>query len=540
MSRTPEKTLQAWLRRLNIPVSKALISRQLKGHPDYPSLLSITDTLEYLDIENAAVQVEKNLLHEVTTPFLAHLKTNGGEFVMAENRDTLEKTYPGFFDSWSGVVVMAEKKPDWQHKENDALLKKEKEIRFKKNAALVAVLVVALAAILFSPGWMVACLILVALAGVFVSWLIVSKDLGIENSIADQVCGREANCDAVINSAGVKLPWGITWGDIGLTWFGSLLLILIISSFTQSSSGIMALLSLFSVAAIPFTFFSLYYQWRVAKKWCRLCLITVGLLYLQFAVLLPSLGTDGFAYINSKETLILLAIGLFVSIGWFSFKSIFNEKNDWEETALKGMRFNRNEAVFAALLQNARSVDTTPWKNDLQLGNHKAPVQIMVACSPYCGPCAKAHERLHALVEQYSDSVGLTIRFAFTAHNKEDKRTEAVQHMLQHIEEVCTSKPGKEKSIYSRKVLHEWFTQMNYEKFATRFPNTKTINVNSILLQHEEWGRHSDIRFTPTIFINGREMPTGYSAADIAGLMNVLPGILEGGWEVKEPEPVLV
>lgn len=174
----------------------------------------------------------------------------------------------------------------------------------------------------------------------------------------------------------------------------------------------------------------------------------------------------------------------------------------------------------------------------MQLGNPEAPVQIMVACNPYCGPCAKAHELLHTLTEKYTGLLGLTIRFTLAADNKKDKRTEVVQYVLQHIEEACVNKTPEEKSAYSRKVLQHWFTQMNYEKFTARFSNTKTIDVSSILQQHENWSRLSSIRFTPTIFINGRELPEGYTITDIDGLMNVLPGILES--ELIENKPGVV
>ena len=539
MNHTPEKVLSLWLQRLHIPVSPELIKRQLKNHPDYPSLLSITDTLDYLGIENAAVQIEKDLLHEVTTPFLAHLKTNGGEFVIAGNRDTLEKNFPGFFNNWSGVVVMAEKNPAWKNKENDDFLKKDKLNAFKKNTAIIVVLLMTVAASVFSPGWIISSLITVALAGLFVSWLIVSKDLGIENAIADKVCGEEAGCDAVIKSGGAKLPLGLTWSDIGISWFGSLLILLMISSFTESSRGITGLLFFLSAAAIPFTFFSVYYQWRVAKKWCRLCLLTVGLLYVQFALLLPSLYSGVLPVIEAKDILTLLTIVLFVSISWLTFKDSFTKKKMRENEALKGLRFKMSEPVFSAMLQKTRVVDVTAWQHDIQLGNRNASVQIMVVCSPYCAPCAKAHEVLHELLETHNQAFGLTIRFTLIADSKEDKRAEAIQYILQHIHEVCANKTQEEKSVYSGMILQEWFKHMNYEIFTAAFPNRNKINVTSILLQHEKWSKSSDIRFTPTVFINGRELPTGYSVDDINGLMKVLPGILQQQQEVNKAEPIL-
>jgi hypothetical protein len=73
MATTLNTTLHNWLTELKIPVSKSYLKQQLQSHPDYPSLLSITDTLNELCIDNTAIQIEKEILPEIPTPFIAHL-----------------------------------------------------------------------------------------------------------------------------------------------------------------------------------------------------------------------------------------------------------------------------------------------------------------------------------------------------------------------------------------------------------------------------------------------------------------------------------
>jgi hypothetical protein len=65
MSKNLSTVIYNWLKELKIPVSKTYIRQQLLSHPDYPSLLSITDTLTELRIENIAVQIQKNQLYKV-------------------------------------------------------------------------------------------------------------------------------------------------------------------------------------------------------------------------------------------------------------------------------------------------------------------------------------------------------------------------------------------------------------------------------------------------------------------------------------------
>ena len=48
----------------------------------------------------------------------------------------------------------------------------------------------------------------------------------------------------------------------------------------------MVLLLGINILALPYTIFSVYYQWRVAKQWCVLCLVVQGLLILGVANLI--------------------------------------------------------------------------------------------------------------------------------------------------------------------------------------------------------------------------------------------------------------
>ncbi len=119
-----ETIINSWLSSLHIRVSPRYITQQLQTHSNYPSLLSITDTLQELSIEHAAIQIEKDQLPEIPTPFLAHLTGNGGEWVIIKNRDNLDKQFPHFFVRWKGTVLAAEKQAGWLKIENERAPKK--------------------------------------------------------------------------------------------------------------------------------------------------------------------------------------------------------------------------------------------------------------------------------------------------------------------------------------------------------------------------------------------------------------------------------
>lgn len=522
MQYAPETVLKTWLNKLNIRVSATLIKKQLKSHPDYPSLASITDVLDHLSIENCALEIKKDELHEIPTPFLAHLKSNGGEFVIVENRDILEQTYPGFFKNWDGIVVVTEKPENWEHRENEQWLQKERKENKVKGLLVGLLLTFPFCSALFAGKWTEPLLLLIALAGLFISWLISTKELGTSSKLAEKVCGKKDDCGAVIGSPKAKLLFGVTWGDIGVIWFFSLLIAVTTSVLAGENSGMVYLLSLFSAASIAFIFFSVYYQWRVEKKWCRLCLITISLLCAQLAVLFAPLFDSPLQKVEIKETLLFFGILLAVSTIWFSLKHTLVQNAKLNDEVLEGIKLKRNDMVFQALLEGKRKAETHAWKYDLQMGKATAPLQVLVACNTYCGPCAHKHEKLHTIMENYGDKMGLTIRFAVTAKNKDDKRTKSVQHILQHIEEATESRNSGQRAIYTREVLHQWFKLMDLEKFIVKYPCKEYRNVDDILATHEEWMMRNKIEYTPTIFINGRELPGQYNIEDIPWLINIM------------------
>lgn len=102
------QTIFNWLFNSGIKVSRTYLDHQLQSHPDYPSLVSITDTLDELDIENMSLVVDKERLHELPVPFLAHSSMNGGVFIVIDNVEKQIKRDKKFEKNWDGIIVLAE------------------------------------------------------------------------------------------------------------------------------------------------------------------------------------------------------------------------------------------------------------------------------------------------------------------------------------------------------------------------------------------------------------------------------------------------
>ena len=509
---TMSATVYNWLKELKIPVSKTYLHQQLLSHPDYPSLLSITDILNELGIENTAVQIERDQLGEIETPFLVHLNGNGGEFVIIKNRDNLEQQFDRFYDRWRGVIIAAEKPLNGIHKENSDWLKKD-----SKTARALLLTLSTLALFIFFSGiitfdWVKIGLLLIAVAGIFVSWMITTKELGIENKIADQVCGKDADCNSVIHSAKAKRSFNINWSDAGIIYFPFLLITLLIASFNNSLASIYPLLGLFAAASLPFTIISIYYQWRVIKKWCRLCLVTVVLLWFQFILLLQQV-TDLFKYdfertVFGNFTMMMIFLLFIISAAWLWLKPMLEKSKELETEVFHGKRFKYDPAVFTALLEKQKKINVSPDDLGITLGNPNVANTIIKVCNPYCGPCAKAHPVIDKLLEE-NDNLKVQILFTATDDEK-DIKAKPVKHLLALHE--------KNDRQLIQKALDDWYLTENkdYDVFAQKHVlNGELERQGEKLSAMKTWCDDMKIEFTPTFFINGYQLPRQYTIEDL-------------------------
>lgn len=522
----PMQLMQRWLWRLEVPVSKKILEQQLLSHPDYPSLLSITDTLDALGVENMALVVDKDKLDSIPVPFLAHTTVQG--FVLVEDVQQLLKKQPDFIEKWNGVIVAAEKPAsfitDDQHKKRQQEERRQAQVRWLAVGVLIAFVT---AALLTGFSWIQMLVMLTALAGAAISALIVMQELGVPSPVAEQLCsaGKQTDCNAVIQSKGATLMGWLKWSDIGIIYFSAITFLWTTALFTTQTTAVGNIAAIMSAASLPFTIYSIYYQWQVVKKWCTLCLITVGVLWVQMALLLPVLtnfNTSGFVSLN---ILALTAfIFFFTAAAWLLLiKPLLFQQKDLSEEQQRLLRFKRNPVLFTTLLEKQRKVDTTPFSHDLQLGNADAPVQIMVACNPYCGPCAHAHKTLHWLLERCDNTVGVTVRFTYNGSAREDKRTQAVEYILSYVQNEFSDMTPDERSKRVKTLVHDWFLQMNEEKFAQQYIlNTDRASAGDWAADHGNWCNDSKIAFTPTVFINGYELIQPYSLNDLSLLMPTL------------------
>ncbi|QIP16721.1 peptidase C39 bacteriocin processing [Spirosoma aureum] len=513
-------TLYALVKELGAKVTRATVQEELSQHPDFPSLLSLSDLLTDWHIDNTALQLNTTeQLRELPVPFVAHLHKNGGWYVLVTaltgNRITYSDNTQGrksdlltdFEKNWSGIVLLAETNEQSGESDYSAHRKREVLNELRGPFALVGslliffVIILSVAKDLKATDWF---LLATKSTGLLLSGLLVAKQLGSKNALADRLCSINAktNCDDVLNSPAAKL-WGwLSWTDVGLLYFAGGLITVLIIGFQPA---VRPLLSGLAWLALPYTLFSVYYQARVIRQWCSLCLAVQAVLLVEG--MLAAIQLNALPDFVQPYLLILITF-LLPTLAWVILKPLLAHLPKSRQDHNELMQFKRNPDLFRALL--LQQPEMQPISADLHpivLGNPNAKNILTIVTNPYCSPCARKHKEISGLLSRNSN-IGVRVVF-YTSENSNDRITKLAQHLL-----------ALDSSLVDD-ALTAWFSQPqhNYERWASKFP-ANLENTLQVALEHGRWCRTAQITFTPTSFLNNFRFPGYYHIGDITWLLS--------------------
>ncbi|MFT3749814.1 MAG: thioredoxin domain-containing protein [Agriterribacter sp.] len=424
------------------------------------------------------------------------------------NKKTITVERSAFLQNWDGIYLITE-----PHKESG----EKHYIKVKKTSLLKAsvplTLVLLLTVFSFYGLWFmfngtITATIFVQyilyIAGVIIASLLVWYEIDRNNPLLKKVCTGifKGNCEVILTSSGAKLLNWLSWSEIGIFYFsGSLLSLLFVP-------GAISILAWFNVLAIPYIFFSLYYQWRVAKHWCVLCLCVQVLLligginmivseyiYQPFALLLPTL-------------IELFACFVLPALFWHTAKPYFVSLQRASDTKREYLRFKFNEEIFYTLLSKRKTITDPVTTLGIDIGNPKAPHLLIKVCNPYCEPCANAHPEIERLLTKVNN---LQVKIIFNTPNDDGNiATKPVKHLLAIAE--------KQNEELTKKALDDWYLaeKKDYDSFAAKYPmNGELLKQGVKLAAMNSWCRKMEVFATPTFFLDGTEVPDAYNIEDL-------------------------
>ncbi len=502
------------LKKSKIPFDKEELKFQLQSHPSYPSLHAITGVLDHFRIENIAAEIPNNqeTLQQLPETFIAQIKNDKGKelvtihkakntasyTVFNESKKTEKITVKEFLKQFTGIVVAVEK--------NEANKPLESTNNNAKKYILIALLFLFIT-FLINNGVVILeqLYFLLAIAGIGVSYTIFKQELGEHTLLGDAFCSgnsEKRDCDNVLSSKGAQLFKNYKLSDLSMIYFIGL----VVSFVLQINFYVFAVISSF---ALPITIYSIYYQYKIAKSWCLLCLTIVGILWTQGLIALIDFEFSVYEIASLRE-LLIISIG-FISayLIWGIVKPLISGNNELKKEKITLTKFKRNFEIFNNLLQKSTPYNTIiDTEDEIVFGNVNSNLELTIITNPFCGHCKAVHEHVDSILELYADKVKINIRFNI---NQADKNSDLFKITYRLLELFNQNGQGEcllaMNDIYGgtdpADWLKKWGESLNKEVYET------------ILQKSKDWCINNGINFTPEILINGRSYPREYDRNDL-------------------------
>ena len=498
-------------------ITRSSLSELLLAHPEYPSLQSISDVLTRFKVENASFKLTLAQLQELPAPLLVHLRTQGGTFVVITKQQHDAITYSDgisyttesladFTQKWTGITLIAE--PTQAAGEPNYAQKRKQEhwqqLRIPALIAIAAILLISVAGLnALAFTWLTTTALTLKLIGLVASGLLLAVHIEGKQSFASSLCqlNDKTDCNAILTSPAAML-WGwVSWAELGFLYYAGGGVCLCLGMLTNQLSATLTLLAGLSFLALPYTVFSVYYQWQVAKQWCALCLGVQALLLAESFLY----GFSTSFTLPSMALLALTLIGFGLPVGgWLLLKPLWKDSLQLRKTKRELSKLKNNPELFGQLLRQQTAMPAlTPPVQAIHLGATDAAHTLVVVTNPYCGPCAKTHEALEELLHNNPRlQAYLIITTCYSERNQQ-----VTKHLLAYQAQ------GNDLT----QALHDWYAQpkKNYNQWASRYLVPNTEGYEATIEAYCTWTDIPEITGTPTIYLDGFQLPKQYSLKEL-------------------------
>ena len=517
----PSEAVEMLLHRLNTKFTPYSI-RNLQQHPDYPSLLSINHTLNQLQIDNIALRATyEQLQNEFPKPLLVHTQQQGGTYRVIDTLDeenvyfvnkkgTLQsQSKEDFLKSWSGVAVLVDEQTKGVEKDYAANRTKALLDQAKLPGIAVGLVLLMVYTFYYTNN----------VSSAFDYLFLLTKALGIaatiplmirlvdkENPFVEKLChSSKANCSSILDSPAASFLGVFAWSEIGFVYFATLFFYLLLF---QAHANV--LIAGFALLAAPYTAYSLYYQWKIARQWCRLCLAVQVVLLLELGLAIAFFSTYTLSPVSLPSILALVLVLVMAVSGYGLLKPILIEWRSFKQQFPRLNRIKYKQEVFQLLLRKNPAMDTS-GVIPIQLGNPEGKHQLTIISNPTCGPCINMHQKLFEVLKG-KENVGVQEIFLTGQHeNSRDYQIAKCMVTLYQSTKTTTAKEAI-AAYYEDKDSKSWMQKYDQAK-ADR------AEVKQTLEQHRAWCREREISSTPTILYNGYQFPKEYTIEDLDYLL---------------------
>lgn len=535
--------VQNLILQLKLDISEDTLKESLLNEPSYPSMEAICNTLSNFSIDNLVVNIKDYHLQEIEYPAIAQLQesiiSNEHEikihFVLVTNISSSEITYintetgwttesiDDFVKKWTGIMLLVSTDElsgdvNYKSKVKSEKLNKKRDLVIK---AIIALLILSPYLVKSNFSTWIPLLILKSI-GVFFTYVLLLKQINIDNSLVTNVCSFLSNkknkcSDEVLKSPGSKLFGWLSFSEIGMIYFIGGVISLSLGIISENVDFILSLLAIINISALPYTFYSIYYQAFKVKKYCSICLIVLLTLWLEFFMNYEYLTLITTVSIN---TVLVLFWSFFLTIlTWLILAPLLKLKTLHKTLKTQLNAYQTDISYIESIVNNESNENTIIESHDIILGNREAKIELILYTNPYCQSCKHAHNEIDHLLKKHGSKFKIIIRFLLSSDtlmnnkfkndfvipesdipvlvflllwNKNGDETELINAMALWFD-------NKDNSNFE---IENWLMQLNIDK--TNLP--QMYPLAEIIENHAQ---KMNVTVTPTLFLNNHKLSFG-------------------------------
>lgn len=509
--------LENFLDALDISYTKRFTRNLFEEHPHKNNMYGLKKMLDVYGVNTLGVYVEKKKLSELNFPCILHTH---GDFVIGLSCDAntikflqhgkeTTLTHDVFSKTWTGNALVVQEttnatEPDYKEHQRDELISNAKT--YSIPVMLVLAVIIGLVGNWESINIFEIIRILLSCSGIFVCAMLMEKQLYGESRYGDRVCSlfHHADCSSVLDGPMAKV-FGISWSEIGLGYFAANILLLVL---IPSSSEFVTVINWI---AMLYGIWSIYYQWRVAKSWCMLCVIVQTIIWAMGIIAAMPYFTTPFMFslICSLQSCIVFTISI---VAVHKYASACTTEKECVHAVQRYRALKANGDVAKALIEKSEYHETTLSDSSIIFGNPNAKIRLTILSNPHCNPCARMHKRVERLLSMKEKEI--CVQYIFSSFNEtlEDSSRYLIYcYISNHIDEALRK-------------LASWYAKdkFDYERILkNNVEHLHTEEIENEMEKHRNWRNRTSITATPTILVNGHILPEEYVLEDLAMIANI-------------------
>ncbi len=500
-----------------VPVSFRTIERVILTHPGYPSMQCISDTLDSWKVKHVVMKLSLEKLRALDVPVIAHLKR--GKFVWVTQVTETEvffwnasgtkkvEHHDHFEKNWSGVALAIENvdgagEPDYKEKRKKEI--KENVFKYAFAGACAALLTILLcfswvndSCLPLLPKFL---LLLVNAAGCYIGYTLIRQEKRQPSRLVQKFCkaGKNIDCHQVTASPYSKLFGIVSWAELGMAYFTTVILWMIIA---PAGSDWLGPLWWFLLVPLPFTVWSLFTQAFLIRKWCLFCCAIVLLLWINAGILYFFLSFGNVFPVAGLALVVLLFLVCTAAVMYVN-KTVSRDPYSGQREIVR-IKFNFH-TLQGQLSESCFETKTAGfvWKNSQ--ASSEISLYVSIACS-FCGAAVK---ELRRLTDIYPD---LCYRLLFSYSTDMNEEPKAI---IRHFIRLYNTM-GKDEFF---DMLDAWYAmpQKSLPALQEQFPAMAGHHEDDELEALSRFRQQADsIHYTPAIFINGQLLSEEYAYPDL-------------------------